>query len=156
MTKQINLNGTLDEATKVFDENVNEVIAKYDKENLFTTYNTMYDLINNAKPVVQVKPFTKITHDDLPNDMTIAEGEAMLALNKKEHKLWVIVRRWNVIDAAFEKIMRKFVIESFAGMNLTDEKIDAVISLAEDEGATPTDVASHLDDNVQMIKKFIA
>ena len=161
MTKKLDLTGkTSQDVRKFFDKVVNDKIKEFTQDNKVIDYNTIYDFINNldGNTLDLIQPVTKLSFDELPDDLSMGEAKKLIKQNSDALKLYKNYKYYDLNSNIISILMDEFVRQSFPAMKLTDKQINALTSAAYEEGhsAGYLEVLSYLDDYINMTKEFMS
>lgn len=162
MTKQFNLTGkTYDNAMDFYNAQVKAEVTKFHKDNDgVVDCDTLYDYIDGrtSKEPGLFVPVAPVTINDVDEDVSVGEAKQIVAQNEKDMKLYRKVSRLPFYQDVVEELMRDFVRNSFPDRELSDKQILAITDKAYEDGHSygMTEVVFDLDNEIDMVKKFLA
>jgi hypothetical protein len=162
MTKQFNLTGkTYDNAMDFYNAQVKAEVTEFHQDNDgvvdYDTLSNYIELQTSKDPELFV-PVTPITVNDVDENVSVGKAKQIVAQNEKDMKLYRKVSRLSFYQDVVEELMRDFVRNSFPDRELSDKQISAITDKAYEDGHGygMTEVVSYLDDEIDMVKNFLA
>ena len=103
-------------------------------------------------------PVAPVTINDVDENVSVGEAKQIVAQNEKDMKLYRKVSRLPFYQDVVEELMRDFVRNSFPDRELSDKQISAITDKAYEDGHScgMTEVVFDLDNEIDMVKKFLA